>query len=157
MFAYGNAYSYANGSDSFTGFFRVQIREMTCRFCEIKVAAALESAGAGDVQVSHSHGEATFQASAGSPPERFQAAIQNVAYDSAVELRPLTGQPKAGWLAGAALVALPLLCCGLPLLIGALLTTGAGSWLAAHGSWLGIPVLTGAAAALYLAQRRRTV
>lgn len=43
-----------------------------------------------------------------------------------------------GWLGTVALVALPVICCGLPLLVVALLATGAGAWLAANGSLLAI-------------------
>ncbi len=48
---------------------------------------------------------------------------------------------RTGWIGTAALVALPVLCCTLPLLVTVLVTTGAGAWLATHGSLLAVPVL----------------
>lgn len=46
------------------------------------------------------------------------------------------GQGGEGWLAALAapvFIFLALLCCGGPLLVGTLVATGAGAWLAAHG------------------------
>ncbi len=64
---------------------------------------------------------------------------------------------EMSWLGTLALVALPVLCCGLPLLALALVATGAGAWLAAHGSLLAIPAVV-LAAGLRIARyaRRRT-
>lgn len=61
--------------------------------------------------------------------------------------RPACGQQTPtgdGWVAalGApAFVILALVCCGGPLLLAALLTTGAGVWLAVHGFALGAVAL----------------
>lgn len=56
-------------------------------------------------------------------------------------------------LATIGLVALPLLCCGLPALATAGALAGAGGWLVANGSWLGGGLV--AAAAITLLSRRR--
>lgn len=64
----------------------------------------------------------------------------------------------AGWVGTVALVALPVICCGLPLLVAGLLATGAGAWLATNGSLLAIPAVVLAAALLslrYLQSRSR--
>ena len=53
-----------------------------------------------------------------------------------------------GWLGTLALVAVPVVCCGLPLLVAALIATGAGAWLAVHGYLLAIPSVALAAALL---------
>ncbi len=37
------------------------------------------------------------------------------------------------WLGAPALAVLMMLCCGGPLLVGALAATGAGAWLGTHG------------------------
>lgn len=63
-----------------------------------------------------------------------------------------------GWVGTAVLIALPVICCGLPLLVVALLATGAGAWLAANGSLLAIPaavVAAGLLAVRYLRIRNR--
>jgi len=59
-------------------------------------------------------------------------------------IREADRQPAAsegdGWLAALAapaLVLLAVVCCAGPLLLVALLATGAGAWLAAHGFLLG--------------------
>lgn len=46
-----------------------------------------------------------------------------------------------GWLATPVIVILAVICCAGPLLLGALATTGAGAWLAAHGYTLGAAAL----------------
>lgn len=63
-----------------------------------------------------------------------------------------------GWVGTAVLIALPVICCGLPLLVVALLATGAGAWLTANGSLLAVPAVVLAAALLsvrYLRMRSR--
>lgn len=62
-----------------------------------------------------------------------------------------------GWAGSLALVALPAICCGLPLLVVALLATGAGAWLAANGSLLAIAAMVlavGLLSARYVRTRR---
>ncbi len=54
---------------------------------------------------------------------------------------PARATGSQGWWASATLVVLPVLCCGLPLLVAALVATGAGTWLAAHGYMVAAPVL----------------
>ena len=53
-----------------------------------------------------------------------------------------------GWLATPAIVILVVVCCAGPLLIGALLATGAAAWLAAHGYAIGAAALLVVAALL---------
>ncbi len=63
---------------------------------------------------------------------------------------------EAGWLGPLALVALPAICCGLPLMIVALLASGAGAWLAANRSLLAIPAAAALAVLLAPGWARRT-
>ncbi len=44
-----------------------------------------------------------------------------------------------------ALAALPIICCGLPLVVTARVPTGGAGWLIVHGSLLGLPLLNPAA------------
>lgn len=57
-------------------------------------------------------------------------------------------------LAALGITALAVLCCGLPLLAAAVVASGAGSWLAARGSLLALPVLGVAAGLLWWGWRR---
>jgi len=58
-------------------------------------------------------------------------------------------EPPPTSLAGLLpLAALAIICCGLPLLIGALVAIGGGDWLIAHRSLLALPVV-GLAAGLF--------
>lgn len=52
------------------------------------------------------------------------------------------------WLATPAIVILVVACCAAPLLIGALVATGAVAWLAAHGYAIGAAALLVVAAVL---------
>ena len=54
----------------------------------------------------------------------------------------------AGWLATPVIAILAVVCCAAPLLLGALVVSGAGAWLAAHGFTLGAAALIVLAAAL---------
>ena len=53
-----------------------------------------------------------------------------------------------------ALAALPILCCGLSLLLTALVATGGAGWLIVHDSLLGLPLLTLAAGLWWWRSRR---
>ena len=53
-----------------------------------------------------------------------------------------------------ALAALPILCCGLPLLLAVLVATGGAGWLIGHGSLVGLPLLTLAAGLWWWRSRR---
>jgi len=59
-----------------------------------------------------------------------------------------------GWVGTVALVALPVICCGLPLLVAGLVATGAGAWLATNGSLLAIPAVVLAAGLLWVRNLR---
>lgn len=146
---------------------RMRVKGMTCVHCETSVAAALEDAGARDVNVDHRSAEAVFTAASPTDLAPYEEAIARAGYRAGsaevgdsevsprrVEARPRTIEPE-GWLGMLALAALPILCCGLPLLAVALVATGAGAWLAAHGSLLAIPAVVVAAALLVSRQRRR--
>lgn len=131
---------------------RLQIKGMTCANCESSVASALEEVGAREVHVDHRRAEAVFTGPDATNLTPYREALSRAGYRVASEevlpasVRPGSAaarprdEPK-GWLVTAALVALPVLCCGLPLLAVALLATGAGAWLLAYGSLLAVPVL----------------
>jgi len=53
--------------------------------------------------------------------------------DEQVRLSP----PSTDWWAAPAAAGLVVVCCAGPLLLGALVASGAGSWLATHGFLLG--------------------
>ena len=58
--------------------------------------------------------------------------------------RPATGDASSrreAWLAAPVVAILAVVCCAGPLLFGALVATGAGAWLAAHGYTLGAAAL----------------
>jgi hypothetical protein len=80
--------------------------------------------------------------------------------DKAADQMPRAAYPsrtdEAGWLGPLALVALPAICCGLLLMIVALLASGAGAWLAANRSLLAIPAAGALAVLLALGWARRT-
>lgn len=142
---------------------------MTCAHCETSVATALKDAGARDVKVDHRRAEATFLAPEAIDLATYQAAVSRAGYGagSAVVSEGAASPPQAesrpvsahhdGWLGTAALVALPALCCGLPLLAAALVASGAGAWLATHGSLLAIPAVVLALALLVWRRARRTL
>lgn len=131
---------------------RMRIEGMTCATCEASVAGELEKVGARDVHVDHRRSEAVFTAPTASDLGPFRDAVSRAGY------RPLSDEVSAadprfdsvqnirkggrqGWIGTLALVALPVICCGLPLLVAALVATGAGAWLLAYGSLLAVPVL----------------
>ncbi len=60
---------------------------------------------------------------------------------------PASEPSGGGWEAPAAAVLL-VVCCAGPFLLGALVASGAGGWLAAHGFLLGATAVTVVAAAL---------
>lgn len=131
---------------------RMHIKGMTCAHCEASVATALEAVGAREVKVDHRRAEAVFAAPAATDVTSYREAVSGAGYRAVseellsseaqpvpVQRRPSGGE--MGWIGGLALVALPVLCCGLPLLAIALIATGAGGWLFAHGSLLAVPAL----------------
>ncbi len=48
---------------------------------------------------------------------------------------------ERGWVATLSVIAVPAICCALPLLVAALVATGAGPWLALHGHVLAVGVV----------------
>ena len=71
--------------------------------------------------------------------------------------RPATGDAaprREAWLAAPVVAILAVVCCAGPLLFAALVATGAGAWLAAHGYTLGAVALI--VLALVLAWGMRT-
>ena len=63
-------------------------------------------------------------------------------------------QARLGFL----VLVIPLVCCGAPLLVAAILATGAGAWLAANRIFLGSAaalVLSAIAVGVWIQQRRR--
>lgn len=64
-------------------------------------------------------------------------------------------QARLGFL----VLVLPLVCCGAPLLVAAVLATGAGAWLAANRIFLGsgAALAVSAIAAAFWIQRRRRI
>lgn len=70
--------------------------------------------------------------------------------DAAVPVRLLAADRSDNptWLSPLVLAALAVLCCGVPLVAAAVLATGAGVWLPAHGWLLSIPVIVLAVALL---------
>src|SRR5712692_2432749 len=148
---------------------RMRVKGMTCAHCETSVATALKDAGARDVKVDYRMAEAVFAAPAATDLAPFQEALSRAGYRAGsaevvegeasprpVETSPVNMAPESR-LGTLAMVALPVLCCGLPLLVIALLTTGAGAWLAGHGLLLAIPAVSLATAGLVVWRRvRRT-
>ena len=60
---------------------------------------------------------------------------------------------------GLLVLVLPLICCGVPLLVAAVLATGAGAWLAANRLFLGSGAalaVSAIAVGFWIQQRRRT-
>lgn len=66
---------------------------------------------------------------------------------------------KFGWLIGLVAVPLMLLCCGGPVIVAAVVGLGLGTWLAAHGIWIGATaalIVAAAGAIWWMARRRAT-
>ena len=61
---------------------------------------------------------------------------------------------RSAMVAMLALAALPILCCGLPLLFAALVAAGGAVWLLVHGFLIGFPLLTLAAGLWWWRSRR---
>ena len=61
-----------------------------------------------------------------------------------------TAQPSGGWWAAPAAALLVVVCCAGPLVLGVLVASGAGGWLATHGLKLGAAAVLVVAAALAL-------
>ena len=131
---------------------RIHIKGMTCAHCETSVASALEEAGASEVQVDHRRAQAVFTVPMADDLAPYRKALSRAGYQStAEEVLPAEPHPvpveagpaqgRESWIGTLALFALPALCCGLPLLIIALISTGAGAWLFTHGSLLAVPAL----------------
>jgi len=69
--------------------------------------------------------------------------------DSKVEhATPPTSPQSGGWWAAPAAAILVVVCCAGPLVLGALVASGAGGWLAAHGFVLGAVAVMVVTAAL---------
>lgn len=73
---------------------------------------------------------------------------RNPAVDAPMRQSAVGPAGGIGWLGTLALVAVPVVCCGLPLLVAGLIATGAGAWLAVHGYLLAIPAVALAAGLL---------
>jgi len=67
-----------------------------------------------------------------------------------------TSQQSGRWWAAPSAAILIVVCCAGPLLLGALVASGVGGWLAAHGFLLGATAVMVAAAFLALAAWMRT-
>jgi len=61
-----------------------------------------------------------------------------------------TAQPSGGWWAAPVAAVLVVICCAGPLVLGVLVASGAGGWLATHGLKLGAAAVLVVAAALAL-------
>ncbi len=131
---------------------RIGIRGMTCAHCEGTVAAALGQAGAESPRVDHRRAQAEFEVDSAADLTPYRKAVSEAGYRVVSEEVVPAGTAgtwpledsrfgRKEWVGTAALVALPVLCCTLPLLVTVMVTTGAGAWLAAHGSLLAVPVL----------------
>ncbi len=60
--------------------YEMTVQGMTCHDCEIRVATALEQAGAKNIQVDHIHGRATFLADPSVDPVQFKRAVDRAGY-----------------------------------------------------------------------------
>ncbi len=61
---------------------------------------------------------------------------------------PRISHPSNDWWAAPAAAILVVVCCAGPLVLGAMVASGAGGWLATHGFLLGGAVVMGVAAIL---------
>src|SRR6266852_4001875 len=146
---------------------RMRVKGMTCAHCETTVATVLKDVGARDVDVDFRRAEATFKAPAGTDLAPYQEALSRAGYRAGsaevvegeasprpVETSPVNMAPESR-LGTLAMVALPVLCCGLPVLAAAA-SLGSAAWLAAHGLLLAMPVAVLATALLVRRRARRT-
>lgn len=110
------------------------VQGMTCAGCEGKVVDALVRAGARDVHADSRRGQVLLDPGDASE-SRLRDAVEELGYRAA-SLRPVPsdGQatdPSGQW--GFLILLLPAICCGGPLLLIVIASTGAGAWLAANG------------------------
>ncbi len=112
------------------------VKGMTCAGCEGKVVDALVRAGARDVRADSRRGQVLLDPGDASE-SRLRDAVEELGYQAA-GLRPVlpdseqTAERASGrW--SFLLLLLPAICCGGPLLLIAIASTGAGAWLAANG------------------------
>ncbi len=109
---------------------------MTCADCQGRVTDALVQAGARDVRVNYRLGQVQLDPAAATE-ERLRSAVEELGY-RAGSLRAVPAAAEAGrdekssgaW--GFLFLLLPVLCCGGPLLLVAIVASGAGAWLAAN-------------------------
>jgi copper chaperone CopZ len=113
------------------------VKGMTCADCQDRVADALGRAGARDVRVDYRRGQVLLDP-VDADESRLRIAVEELGYRTA-SLRPVPSdgaqtaeRPSSGqW--SFLLLLLPLICCGGPLLLIAIASSGAGAWLAANG------------------------
>ncbi len=112
------------------------VKGMTCAGCEGKVVDALVRAGASDVRANSRRGLVLLDPGDASESE-LRDAVEELGYQAA-GLRPVPSdggqaaeRPSGQW--GFLILLLPAICCGGPLLLIAIASTGAGAWLAANG------------------------
>ncbi len=116
------------------------VRGMICADCERQIADALVGAGARSVQVDFRRAEVLLD-----PANRSEAGLRDVVEELGYptgELRPAPSEkaPAAAshsdsW--GFLLFLLPAVCCGAPLLLAAVVASGAGAWLVANRLMVG--------------------
>jgi len=112
------------------------VKGMTCAGCEGRVVEALVQAGARNVRADHRRGEVLLDPGDTSESQ-LRDAVEELGYQAA-GLRPMPSdreqapeRPSGQW--GWLFLLLPAICCGGPLLLIAIASTGAGAWLAANG------------------------
>jgi len=112
------------------------VKGMTCASCEGKVVDALVRAGARDVRADSRRGQVLLDPGDASESQ-LRDAVEELGYRAA-SLRPVPSdggqaaeRPSGQW--GFLILLLPAICCGGPLLLIAIASTGAGAWLAANG------------------------
>jgi len=117
------------------------VRGMTCAGCEARVVDALVREGARNVRADFRRG-LVFLDPGDASESQLRDAVEELGYQAA-SLRPAlavgelaVGEPAAErpsgrW--GLLFLLLPAICCGGPVLLVAIASTGAGAWLAANG------------------------
>ena len=110
------------------------VKGMTCSACERQVVDALVKTGAREVHADSQRGEVLLDHGDASEG-RLRDAVELIGYHAAA-FQSLPSEPVARPQAGSdkwtALLVLPAICCGLPLLLTAAATLGFGTWFAAH-------------------------
>ncbi len=112
------------------------VKGMTCADCQSRVTDALVRAGARDVRVNYRLGQVQLDPAAATE-DHLRSAVEELGYRTE-SLRAVPAATEAGrderssgaW--GFLLLLIPVICCAAPLLLIAILASGAGAWLAAN-------------------------